>query len=173
MCRLLAYSGKPVWLDSLLIEPEASLVSQSMAAREAKTVVNGDGCGLGWYGERGTPGVFRDTRPAWSDANLAALCHQLRSGMFMAHVRSATSGEVSRANCHPFSHGQYLFMHNGQIGGYEQIRRDIDSSFPTISMHPGAAPATAKRSSSSPPASASMPIRCAPFPPPFASVRKR
>ncbi|MCZ7449401.1 class II glutamine amidotransferase [Agrobacterium rhizogenes] len=130
MCRLFAYSGKPVWLDSLLIEPEASLVSQSMAAREAKTVVNGDGCGLGWYGERGTPGVFRDTRPAWSDANLAALCQQLRSGMFMAHVRSATSGEVSRANCHPFAHGQYLFMHNGQIGGYEQIRRDIDSLIP-------------------------------------------
>lgn len=130
MCRLFAYSGTPVWLDSLLIEPEASLVSQSMAAREAKTVVNGDGCGLGWYGERGVPGVFRDTRPAWSDANLAALCHQIRSGMFMAHVRSATSGEVSRANCHPFTLGRHLFMHNGQIGGYEQIRRDIDSLIP-------------------------------------------
>lgn len=130
MCRLFAYAGKPVWLDSLLIEPEASLVSQSMAAREAKTVVNGDGCGLGWYGERGAPGVFRDTRPAWSDANLAALCHQIRSGMFMAHVRSATSGEASRANCHPFALGRRLFMHNGQIGGYERIRREIDALIP-------------------------------------------
>lgn len=130
MCRLFAYMGKPVWVDSLLIEPEASLVSQSMAAREAKTVVNGDGCGLGWYGERDTPGVFRDTRPAWSDANLAALCHQTRSGMFMAHVRSATSGEVSRANCHPFSLGRHLFMHNGQIGGYDAIRRAIESLIP-------------------------------------------
>lgn len=127
MCRLFAYSGKPVWLDSLLIEPEASLVSQSMAAREAKTVVNGDGCGIGWYGEREMPGVFRDTRPAWSDTNLAALCQQVQSGMFMAHVRSATSGEVSRANCHPFNLGRHLFMHNGQIGGYETLRRGIDS----------------------------------------------
>ncbi len=51
MCRFLAYSGSPVWLDTLLIEPESSLISQSLAAREAKTVVNGDGCGIGWYGE--------------------------------------------------------------------------------------------------------------------------
>ncbi len=130
MCRLFAYRGAPVWLDSLLIEPEASLISQSMAAREAKTVVNGDGCGLGWYGGRDTPGVFRDTRPAWSDGNLTSLCRQIRSGLFMAHVRSATSGEVSRANCHPFALGRHLFMHNGQIGHYARIRRDIESLIP-------------------------------------------
>ena len=57
MCRFLAYSGSPVWLDTLLIEPESSLISQSLAAREAKTVVNGDGCGIGWYGERPEPGI--------------------------------------------------------------------------------------------------------------------
>jgi glutamine amidotransferase len=130
MCRFFAYSGKPVWLDRLLIEPEQSLVSQSMAAREAKTVVNGDGCGIGWYGERATPAIFRDTQPAWSDKNLASLCHHTRSGMFMAHVRSATSGEVTRANCHPFALGAYLFMHNGQIGGYERIRRSIEALIP-------------------------------------------
>lgn len=130
MCRLFAYAGEPVWLDTLLIAPEASLVSQSLAAREAKTVVNGDGCGLGWYGERGAPGLFRDTHPAWSDENLASLCRQIRSGLFLAHVRAATSGEVSRANCHPFAFGPHLFMHNGQIGGYDRIRRRIESLIP-------------------------------------------
>ena len=130
MCRLFAYSGEPVWLDTLLIEPEASLVSQSMAAREAKTVVNGDGCGLGWYGERERPGLYRDTLPAWSDANLAGLCHQIRSSAFMAHVRSATAGEVSRANCHPFADGRHLFLHNGQVGGYARLRRQIDALIP-------------------------------------------
>lgn len=130
MCRMFAYVGAPVWLDSLLIEPSSSLVSQSLAAREAKTVVNGDGCGIGWYGERDLPGLYRDTRPAWSDANLASLCRQIRSGLFLAHVRSATSGEVSRANCHPFALGRTLFMHNGQIGGYERVRRQIDALVP-------------------------------------------
>jgi len=126
MCRLVAYAGQPVFLDTLLIRPAASLISQSLAAREAKTVVNGDGCGIGWYAERPQPGVYRGTLPAWSDANLVSLCGQLRSGMFMAHVRSATFGEVATTNCHPFAAGAHLFMHNGQIGGYEQLRRGID-----------------------------------------------
>jgi glutamine amidotransferase len=126
MCRLVAYAGQPVFLDTLLIHPAASLVSQSLAARQAKTVVNGDGCGIGWYADRPQPGVYRGTLPAWSDANLVSLCGQIRARLFMAHVRSATFGEVSTANCHPFAASAHLFMHNGQIGGYEQLRRGID-----------------------------------------------
>ena len=130
MCRFLAYTGEPVFLDTLLIEPASSLVSQSLAAREAKTQVNGDGCGVGWYGARPEPGVYRGTLPAWSDANLASLCHQVEAPMFLAHVRSATSGEVSMANCHPFAAGRHLFMHNGQIGGYDRIRRAVEAMIP-------------------------------------------
>lgn len=130
MCRFLAYAGEPAFLDTLLIEPVSSLVSQSLAAREAKTVVNGDGCGIGWYGARPEPGVYRGTLPAWSDANLASLCHQVSAPMFLAHVRSATSGEVSMTNCHPFAADRHLFMHNGQIGGYDHIRRSIEAMIP-------------------------------------------
>src|SRR6218665_2891749 len=93
MCRFLAYTGEPVFLDTLLIEPASSLVSQSLAAREAKTVVNGDGCGIGWDGGRAGPGVYRGILPAWSDVNLASLCRLVSASMFLAHVRSATSGE--------------------------------------------------------------------------------
>ncbi|KQT85558.1 class II glutamine amidotransferase [Aurantimonas sp. Leaf443] len=126
MCRLVAYAGPPVFLDAVLIEPKGSLVAQSLAAREARTIVNGDGCGTGWYGERPEPGLYRGILPAWSDANLASLCRQIRSGLFLAHVRAATSGEVSTANCHPFTLGRHLFMHNGQIEGYETLRREVD-----------------------------------------------
>ncbi|RYC33862.1 class II glutamine amidotransferase [Lichenibacterium minor] len=130
MCRFLAYAGAPTFLDRLLVEPEASLIAQSLAAREAKTVVNADGCGIGWYGEREEPGTYRGVLPAWSDDNLASLCRQIRSRMFAAHVRSATSGDVSPANCHPFTLGRHLFLHNGQIGDYERIRRRIDALIP-------------------------------------------
>ncbi len=130
MCRLVAYSGAPVFLDTLLIQPAASLVAQSLAAREAKTVVNGDGSGIGWYGERPQPGVYRGTLPAWSDANLVSLCCQIRARLFVAHVRSATFGEVATANCHPFAVGRHLFMHNGQVGDYEHLRRRIDALIP-------------------------------------------
>ena len=130
MCRFLAYSGTPVFLDRLLIRPRASLISQALAAREAKTVVNGDGCGVGWYGELPEPGLYRGILPAWSDSNLASLCTQIRARLFFAHVRSATSGEVSTANCHPFAVGKHLFMHNGQIGGYDRLRRRVDALIP-------------------------------------------
>jgi predicted glutamine amidotransferase len=130
MCRFLAYIGRPVWLDALLVAPTASLIAQSLAAREAKTIVNADGCGIGWYGERDEPGLYHGVLPAWSDSNLASLCRQLRSRLFLAHVRSATSGEVAAANCHPFGAGRHLFMHNGQIGDYEHVRRRIDALIP-------------------------------------------
>lgn len=130
MCRLVAYLGRPVFLEELLVRPAASIVAQSLAAREAKTVVNADGCGVGWYGERPEPGVYRGILPAWSDANLASLCTQIRAGLFFAHVRSATFGEVATANCHPFAAGRHLFMHNGQVGDYACLRRRIDDLIP-------------------------------------------
>jgi predicted glutamine amidotransferase len=130
MCRFFAYCGSPIFLDTLLIEPESSLVSQSLSALEVKTQVNGGGCGIGWYGARPRPGLYRATLPAWSDVNLASVCHQVEASMFLAHVRSATSGEVALANCHPFLHGRHLFMHNGQIGNYPRIRRAIEALIP-------------------------------------------
>ena len=130
MCRFLAYLGAPVFLESLLVAPKASLIAQSLSAREAKTIVNADGCGIGWYGDLDEPGVYHGVLPAWSDHNMASLCRQLQSRMFTAHVRSATSGEVAAANCHPFAYGRHLFMHNGQIGDYERIRRRVDALIP-------------------------------------------
>ncbi|NDW06170.1 class II glutamine amidotransferase [Jiella pacifica] len=127
MCRLLAYAGPPIFLDALLVEPRASLIAQSMAARRARTAVNGDGSGIGWYGERAEPGLYRSIVPAWSDANLVSLCRQIRSPLFMAHVRAATSGEVSTANCHPFTDGRAIFTHNGQIGHYGRMRRAVEA----------------------------------------------
>ncbi|GGE07310.1 class II glutamine amidotransferase [Aureimonas endophytica] len=130
MCRFLAYAGPPVFLEQLLVRPQASLIAQASSAREAKTRVNADGCGVGWYGEREEPGLYRGILPAWSDANLVSLCRQIRARLFLAHVRAATSGEVATANCHPFAHGRHLFMHNGQIGGYDRLRRRVDALIP-------------------------------------------
>ena len=130
MCRWLAYSGRPRYLESLLFEPENSLIHQSLHAQRAVVTTNGDGFGVGWYGERDLPGVYHEVLPAWNDSNLKSLSHQIRSPLFLAHVRASTGTETSRANCHPFSYGPWLFMHNGQIGGYERVRRRLDSLVP-------------------------------------------
>ncbi len=92
--------------------------------------VNADGFGLAWYGERQRPGVFRDIRPAWSDENLLSIAHQIRSRLFMAHVRASPGTATTRANCHPFVVEHRLFMHNGQVPGWEKLRRRVESSIP-------------------------------------------
>ncbi|MDF9863931.1 putative glutamine amidotransferase [Methylorubrum pseudosasae] len=110
MCRFLAYLGEPVFLNELVCAPTHSLVHQSLHASEAKTETNGDGFGIGWYGEHAEPGLYRDICPAWSDENLVNLCRQVRARTFFAHVRAATGTATTRANCHPFAHGRHLFI---------------------------------------------------------------
>jgi glutamine amidotransferase len=130
MCRWIAYVGEPVFVEDFVCMPCQSLIAQSRRSREAHTETNADGFGLGWYGERPTPGVFRDIRPAWSDENLMSLAHQIRAPLYFAHVRASTGTATTRANCHPFSYGRHLFMHNGQIGGFDKLRRRVDALIP-------------------------------------------
>ena len=130
MCRLAAYLGEPLYLEELIAKPRHSLMRQSLRADEAKAVTQGDGFGIGWYGEREDPGVYREVMPAWSDDNLLALSQTLKSRLFFAHVRAATAGGIARQNCHPFRLGRHLFMHNGQIGGYAQLRRGLEARLP-------------------------------------------
>ena len=130
MCRWMAYIGEPMFLDALVVEPEHSLIDQSRHAEEGKTTTNGDGFGLGWYGARSVPGMFREVMPAWSDRNLRSLAHQIESPLFFAHVRASTGTESTRANCHPFGHDNWMFMHNGQIGGYRRLRRRLEAAIP-------------------------------------------
>jgi predicted glutamine amidotransferase len=130
MCRFVAYVGEPVFLDELVCRPAHSLLNQSLRSEQAKTRTNGDGFGIGWYGEASEPGVYREVMPAWSDENLLSLARTLKSHLFFAHVRAATGTPIARQNCHPFRHGKWLFMHNGQIGGYAQVRRALEARLP-------------------------------------------
>ena len=125
MCRWLAYSGQPVFLDELLFKPEHSLIEQSRSSRSSTTPTNADGYGVGWYGERHTPGLYRSIRPAWNDRNLRDLAEQIRSGLFLAHVRAATGTPVQQTNCHPFRFGSWLFVHNGVIREFRLLKRDL------------------------------------------------
>lgn len=126
MCRWLAYSGIPVSMDTLLFQPHNSLIRQSLSAQRSIVPTNGDGFGLGWYADLPHPGVFKDTMPAWNDANLHSLAEQIRSSLFFAHVRASTGTATTRLNCHPFRYGRLLFMHNGKIGGYSLVRRELE-----------------------------------------------
>lgn len=137
MCRWMAYSGAPILLEDLLFKPEHSLIDQSMSSRSAETPTNGDGFGVGWYSARPSPGLFRSIRPAWNDFNLRDLAAQIESPLFLAHVRATSHATVQETNCHPFRHGRWLFVHNGEIFGIEKFRKRLvaevaDGLFPEI-----------------------------------------
>ncbi len=125
MCRWQAYSGRPIRLEELLFQAKHSLIDQSMCSRSAETPTNGDGFGVGWYGMREFPGLFRSIRPAWNDFNLRDLAAQIESPLFLAHVRATSLATVQETNCHPFRHGNWLFVHNGEIFEVEKIRQQL------------------------------------------------
>ncbi len=126
MCRWIAYRGETTALEHYVTEPSHSLISQSIAALESTAGTNGDGFGLGWYGTHPEPGLYREVRPAWSDENLRYLCRHLQSHLFFAHVRAATGTPITRPNCHPFACGQWMFMHNGFVGNWSCLRRQVE-----------------------------------------------
>lgn len=105
--------------------------------------LNGDGFGIGWYSACGSqqdtrPCTFTSVTPAWNNDNLNRLASKLESGLIFAHVRAAYPGmPVSEQNCHPFAHGDYIFMHNGVIAGFLEIRRKLlgelsDAAYNTV-----------------------------------------
>src|SRR5688572_22397997 len=130
MCRWIAYRGETIPLEQYVTAPAHSLVVQSVRALESTASTNGDGFGLGWYGEHPEPGLYREVRPAWSDENLRYLCRHIHSHLYFAHVRASTGTPVTRPNCHPFACGRWLFMHNGTIGNWTRIRRQVESLIP-------------------------------------------
>jgi glutamine amidotransferase len=138
MCRFLCYTGNPIMLADLLYRPGNSLILQSYKAKERSEPLNGDGFGVGWYQpETGpSPCVFTSLTPAWSNRNLQRLAGHIKSPCFFAHVRAASPGmQVAETNCHPFQYARYLWMHNGGIAGFRQIKRRLRQSLPDHLYH--------------------------------------
>lgn len=123
MCRWIAYLGQPTHMEDYLYDGERALCGQALKSYEAKLGVHGDGGGLGWYDRKPFPGLYRNAGPAWGDPNLRELTAQLESHLFFAHVRASTGAPNIFVNCHPFRCDNWLFMHNGQIGDFERVKR--------------------------------------------------
>lgn len=128
MCRFVAYKGHELFLADLLTRSSQSLIRQSFKARERDEPLNGDGFGVGWYVQEvdPIPCVLTSTQPAWANRNLKRLSEKIRSTCVFAHVRAATEGSVvTELNCHPFQYDEFLWMHNGVVGDFANIRRKL------------------------------------------------
>ena len=125
MCRWMAWLGQPLLIDELVFKTQHGIVDQSLHSRLGAETTNGDGFGLGWYGDGEGPAVYHSVSPAWSDTNLRELAAHIESPLFMAHVRAAIGSPVQQTNCHPFRDGRWLFVHNGFIADFHTLRRDL------------------------------------------------
>ncbi|KIJ45663.1 hypothetical protein M422DRAFT_29761 [Sphaerobolus stellatus SS14] len=138
MCRFVVYKGtQPVRLSHLLTRPAHSIIRQAFDPRlrlDHRRPINGDGFGVGWYDsvydpELGIqPCVFTSVTPAWNNDNLTRLAEKIKSPLVFGHVRAYTSGSLSLDNCHPFTFGKLMFMHNGEVAGFNIFKRKLQAS---------------------------------------------
>jgi len=101
--------------------------------------INGNGFGVGFYNSDlkvAKPAVLRDCKPIWHSNNLDPIASFVRSPLVFGHVRWADKGTMSEQNCHPFTYGVYMFMHNGDIWKFHKIKSAmlalITSLFDTV-----------------------------------------
>ncbi|GAA2861398.1 class II glutamine amidotransferase [Pseudonocardia halophobica] len=125
MCRWLGYYGNPIEPKELIYDTRHSLIEQSRRAAPDSAIANGDGFGLGWYGKGRDAALYRSESPAWGDRNLREIAGVVQSGLFLAHVRAATGTPVQQTNCHPFRYRNWIFVHNGFVDRWAQLRRDL------------------------------------------------
>lgn len=164
MCRWITVLGsEEMSLSDVVLAPPNSLVQLSRNASfhpgygdQNNHVTNGDGFGVGWYHSnvvtipkypsRSTEEVeghdnmyaatFRDTAPAWNNANLREICVATKSKCILAHVRAASAfAPVTQENCHPFKCGRLLFCHNGRIDKFPKVRRALLDRLTDTAFH--------------------------------------
>lgn len=133
MCRVLAYVGPEIPVQSLLLEPENSLLNQALDP-ELHSLLQLAGWGFGgWSRTLVNPEEpFRYRRPmaAFYDDNAEGIIPSLQASTLLAHVRAAAydAGTVlADENCHPFSFEgtPWIMAHNGVLPRWKSLQREL------------------------------------------------
>jgi len=122
MCRLfarVAAGAHPATFG--LLEAHNSVEAQSR--REP------DGYGIATFDPEGRPHVVKRAQAAYRDRSFPSEAHELRSRVFVAHIRFATNGENLERNTHPFAQHGRVFAHNGVVGGLEEIEARLRPAY--------------------------------------------
>ena len=119
MCRLTAYLGDPLPLETLVFGGAHSLFVQSWAPREILSgAVNADGWGVAWY-EGPHPVRLARPEPVWHADGLKAILGAIRSPLALAAIRNATTGlPVVAPPIAPLAFGRWTFALNGFIPSF-------------------------------------------------------
>ena len=133
MCRVLAYVGPEVPLESLLLAPENSLVNQALDP-ERHPELQLAGWGFGVWSEHlldpEEPFIYRRPMAAFYDDNVERIIPSLRASTMLAHVRAASynAGVVlADENCHPFHFegSPWTIAQNGGVPSWPLLQREL------------------------------------------------
>ncbi len=132
MCRLVAYAGPTLSLDTLVFGGDHSLYRQSWAPRELLSgSVNADGYGVAWYNADRVSRLV-DPRPIWHEGELEGTLGALDSEMAIASLRNGTPGlPVDRSSLIPMTHDRWTFVLNGFVPSFRsRYMRRLRSRLP-------------------------------------------
>lgn len=90
-----------------------------------------DGWGVAYY-TAGAPHVIKSVSSAQVDHLFRRVSGIVASETVLAHLRKATQGSLSIINTHPFQFGQWVFVHNGNIKGFDGLRDELVGRIPPV-----------------------------------------
>ena len=133
MCRVLAYIGPEIPVESLLLTPDNSLINQTLDP-ELHPELQLAGWGFGAWSEHllkpEAPLLYRRPMAAFYDDNVEGIIPSLQASTLLAHVRAASynAGVVlADENCHPFSYQKtpWIIAQNGSLPNWQVLQRDL------------------------------------------------
>ena len=134
MCRIMAYLGEPLPVQTLLFDTDNCLVRQSYSPRMMNTFLNLAGFGMTASDPSSLrpadPFTYRATALPSFDRNLRFISAKLAATCLIAHVRGVTySGEavVADTNLHPFQFAgaRVALAHNGHLRQFSRMRYSL------------------------------------------------
>lgn len=138
MCRWLIYTGDLITIKNILFNGHNSIIKQSYKKTftpflEEPNIrdhlINADGFGIGWYNNDFLePCLYISTNTPWSDINIRRISKYIQSKLIFAHIRAIKPLSLSLVheyNCHPFTHNNFMFMHNGDLTNFINFKKKI------------------------------------------------
>lgn len=123
MCRLYALrASEPTRVECALVKAQNALMEQSQGDEDG--LVHGHGWGVADYPD-GLPIIEKQTWAAYHGEHFKKKAARVYARTVIAHVRRATVGEPSLENTHPFTHGRWIFAHNGTVPNFDRVREPL------------------------------------------------
>ena len=133
MCRVLAYIGPEIPLESLLLRPSNGLVNQALDP-ERYPDLHLAGWGFAAWSEHllkpEDPFLYRRPMAAFYDDNATRIIPSLQASTVLGHVRAASYDSkvvLADENCHPFSFDEtpWIVAQNGDLPHWMLLQREL------------------------------------------------